>query len=179
MGGVVSLFNDWIYGNREATILILGLDASGKTTILNRLNYGDNRQTIPTIGFNCEHIKFGNLNFVGWDIGGQDRIRRMWHNYFENADAIVFVVDASDKSRFGEAKEELSKLAQHGYLKDCCFLIFANKQDLQGASSTDELVTNMNLRTILRNVHAWKVCESTATTGSGVDKGFSWLSDHV
>ena len=47
--------------------------------------------TVPTIGFNCEHIKFGSLSFIGWDIGGQNRIRKLWHNYYENADAVVVI----------------------------------------------------------------------------------------
>ena len=67
MGGILTVFSDWVYGNREASILILGLDASGKTTIMNRLKYGDNMVTVPTIGFNCEHIQFGNLNFIARD----------------------------------------------------------------------------------------------------------------
>ena len=56
MGNIFDMFSSWVQGNREACILILGLDASGKTTIMNRLKYGDNRQTIPTIGFDVEHI---------------------------------------------------------------------------------------------------------------------------
>ena len=179
MGGFVSLFSDWIYGNHEASILILGLDASGKTTIMNRLKYGDNMVTVPTIGFNCEKIQYGSLSFIGWDIGGQNRIRRLWHNYFENADAVVFVIDSSDRARFPEVKEELVKLTEHSYLKDCAFLIFANKQDLPNAASTDELSRKLGIHPMMRKFDSWKVCESTATTGNGIDKGFSWLASQV
>ena len=179
MGEIFTVFSDWIYGNREAYILILGLDASGKTTILNRLKFNDNRQTIPTIGFNCEHIKFGNLSFVAFDLGGQDTIRRLWHNYFENADAIVFVVDSSDKRRLSDVRRELLSLTQHTYLKDCVFLIFANKQDIDGSLSTDRVVMDLELHDMLRHLPAWKVCGSTATTGEGIDKGFEWLSNTV
>ncbi len=179
MGGLVSFFSEWVYGNQKASILILGLDASGKTTIMNRLKYGDNMVTIPTIGFNCEHIQFGNLNFIGWDIGGQNRIRRLWHNYFENADAVVFVIDSSDRNRFHEVKIELIKLTEHSYLKDCAFLIFANKQDLPGAASTDEIGRLLDIHSIMRKINAWKACESTATCGYGIDRGFSWLSSQI
>lgn len=179
MGGLVSLFSDWIHGNQEASILILGLDASGKTTILNRLKYGDNMVTVPTIGFNCEHIKFGNLSFIGWDIGGQDKIRKFWHNYFENADAVVFVVDSSDRNRFPSVRKELTNLTQHSYLKDCAFLVFANKQDLSNAAKTSEIEEALELHNMMRKIPAWKVCESTATTGCGIDRGFSWLSSQV
>jgi small GTP-binding protein len=179
MGALLSVFSDWIYGNREASILILGLDASGKTTIMNRLKYGDNMVTVPTIGFNCEHIKFGSLSFIGWDIGGQNRIRKLWHNYYENADAVVFVIDSSDRARFPEVKEELTKLTEHTYLKDCAFLIFANKQDLPNAASTNELSLTLDIHPMMRKFDSWKVCESTATSGNGVDRGFGWLSSQV
>jgi small GTP-binding protein len=179
MGGLISLFSDWINGNQEASILILGLDASGKTTILNRLKFGDNMVTVPTIGFNCEHIKFGNLSFIGWDIGGQDKIRKFWHNYFENADAVVFVVDSSDRNRFPAVRKELTSLTEHTYLKGCAFLVFANKQDLPNAARTSEIEETLELHNMMRHIMAWKVCESTATTGCGIDRGFSWLSTQV
>ena len=179
MGGLISLFSEWVNGNQEASILILGLDASGKTTILNRLKYGDNMVTVPTIGFNCEHIKFGNLSFIGWDIGGQDEIRKFWHNYFENADAVVFVVDSSDRNRFPAVRKELTSLTEHTYLKGCAFLIFANKQDLPNAARTSEIEETLGLHNMMRHITAWKVCESTATTGCGIDRGFSWLSTQV
>ena len=179
MGNIFDMFSSWVQGNREACILILGLDASGKTTIMNRLKYGDNRQTIPTIGFDVEHIKFGNLSFVGWDIGGQDNIRKMWHHYFENADAVVYVIDSNDRMRFKESRRELKRLSEHTYLKNCPFLIFANKQDLPNAVGTRELENKMNLYEFMRNVPEYKLCGSTATCGYGIDEGFQWLSDTV
>ena len=177
MGSFWSFLSDWASGNEEAYILILGLDASGKTTILNRLKTGENKVTIPTIGFNCEHIRFGRLSFVGFDIGGQSSIRKLWHNYFENADAIVFVIDSSDHPRFGEVYNELRRLADHRLLAHCPILIFANKQDLNGARSS-ELMTKLNLMSLLRD-RDWKLCESTATTGDGIEHGFSWLASIV
>ena len=95
MGNWLSDFFDWATGAEEASILILGLDASGKTTIINRLKTNENKVTVPTIGFNVEHLQFGNLSFVAGDIGGQNVIRKLWHNYFENANAVVFVIDSS------------------------------------------------------------------------------------
>lgn len=178
MGNWLSDFFDWAVGAEEASILILGLDASGKTTIMNRLKTNENKVTVPTIGFNVEHLQFGNLNFVAWDIGGQNVIRKLWHNYFENADAVVFVIDSSDKNRFHEVREELEKLSQHHLLKQCPFLIFANKQDLPRAADTNTVINSLNLFTLMRH-REWKVCESTATNGTGIDRGFEWLSTQL
>jgi len=39
-----------------------------------------------------------------WDIGGQKSIRPYWRNYFDNTDALVYVVDSADQERFLEVK---------------------------------------------------------------------------
>lgn len=178
MGNWLSDLLDWATGAEEASILILGLDASGKTTIINRLKTDENKVTVPTIGFNVEHLQFGNLNFVAWDIGGQNIIRKMWHNYFENANAVVFVIDSSDQRRFYEVRQELKNLSEHHALKLCPFLIFANKQDLPKAADTNQIVNTLGLYDLMR-YREWKVCESTATSGSGIDRGFEWLSTQL
>lgn len=37
--------------------VMIGLDSSGKTTILYRLKHGQYTNTAPTIGFNCEKVR--------------------------------------------------------------------------------------------------------------------------
>ena len=43
-----------------------------------------------------------NLKFVFWDIGGGNEVRKDWPHYFENKQAIIFTVDASDPVRLTE-----------------------------------------------------------------------------
>lgn len=97
-------------------IVMLGLDCSGKTTVLYRLKFGQYISTVPTIGFNCEKIrvqttKSKGVNFTIWDIGGQDKLRPLWRSYTRCTDGIVFVVDSVDDERLEEAKMELLKTA--------------------------------------------------------------------
>ena len=105
-----SLFSK-LFGTREYRILILGLDNAGKTTILYRLQVAEPVTTVPTIGFNVEALKYGNLTFQVWDLGGQSTIRPYWRCYFPNTDAVIFVVDSSDIERLDTARDEL-----HGIL---------------------------------------------------------------
>jgi GTPase SAR1 family protein len=49
MGGFFSLFKG-LFGKKEMRILMVGLDAAGKTTILYKLKLGEIVTTIPTIG---------------------------------------------------------------------------------------------------------------------------------
>jgi hypothetical protein len=83
MGAFASLFKN-LFGKKEMRILMVGLDAAGKTTILYKLKLGEIVTTIPTIGFNVETVEYKNISFTVWDVGGQDKIRPLWRHYFQN-----------------------------------------------------------------------------------------------
>jgi small GTP-binding protein len=127
MGNIASVFKRLLW-KKNIRIVMLGLDAAGKTTILYKLKLGEKVSTVPTIGFNVETVECKNINFTVWDVGGQDKIRQLWRHFFRDAKAVIFVVDSSDKNRSEEAKEELNRLMQDEELKDAIFLVFANKQ---------------------------------------------------
>ena len=73
---------------------MLGLDAAGKTTILYKLHIGEVLSTVPTLGFNVEKVQYKNVVFTVWDVGGQEKLRPLWRHYFNNTDALIFVVDS-------------------------------------------------------------------------------------
>jgi ADP-ribosylation factor protein 6 len=50
-----------IFSSKQMRILMLGLDAAGKTTILYKLKLADSVNTIPTVGFNVESVKYKNV----------------------------------------------------------------------------------------------------------------------
>ncbi|KAL0348143.1 UNVERIFIED_CONTAM: ADP-ribosylation factor 1 [Sesamum angustifolium] len=62
-----------LFAKKEMRILMVGLDAAGKTTILYKLKLGEIVTTIPTIGFNVETVEYKNISFTVWDVGGQDK----------------------------------------------------------------------------------------------------------
>merc|ERR1712109_323801 len=99
MGGFFAKALDAIKGKTEHRILMVGLDAAGKTTILYKLKLAEVVTTIPTIGFNVETVEYKNINFIVWDVGGQDKIRPLWKHYYHNTQGIIFVVDSNDKER--------------------------------------------------------------------------------
>jgi hypothetical protein len=82
MGGQLSKMMSKIFGSKEMRLLMLGLDAAGKTTILYKLKLGQDVTTIPTVGFNVETVTYKNVKFNVWDVGGQDKIRPLWRHYF-------------------------------------------------------------------------------------------------
>ena len=125
---------------REYRILILGLDGAGKTTILYKLHCGDVVRTVPTIGFNMETVKYKNVQFNVFDLGGQTNIRPYWRCYYQYTDAVIYVVDSADMDRISISKQELVAMLQEEELKKASLLVFANKQDLEVRTSCFFLV---------------------------------------
>ena len=98
-GATISRLLPILLGKQQCRILMVGLDAAGKTTILYQLKLGEMTQTKPTLGFNVETVSYKNIEFMVWDMGGQDRIRQLWRHYYKNAQALIFVVDSADEER--------------------------------------------------------------------------------
>lgn len=158
-------------------ILMVGLDAAGKTTILYKLKLGEIVTTIPTIGFNVETVEYKNISFTVWDVGGQDKIRPLWRHYFQNTQGLIFVVDSNDRERVEEARDELSKMLQEDELRDACLLIFSNKQDLPNAMSTAEISEKLGLNSL--RSRTWYIQATCAVQGQGLYEGLDWLSNEL
>ncbi|CAF1034938.1 unnamed protein product [Rotaria magnacalcarata] len=163
--------------HNDRRLLMCGLDAAGKTTILYVLKVGEVVTTIPTIGFNVEILEYKNLIITAWDVGGRDKIRSLWRHYYTNTSAVVFVVDSNDGERISDACDQLHQLANEELLKNLPILIFANKQDLPNALTLDEIKEKLNLSKLDEMKTKWHLQSSIATTGDGLHDGLQWLSD--
>jgi small GTP-binding protein len=174
MGQLLSTAWLRLFGMKDMKILMVGLDAAGKTTILYKLKLNELVTTIPTIGFNVDRIEYRNINFTIWDVGGQEKIRPLWRYYYEGIQAVIFVVDSNDRERVDEAAMEFKRMMNEDQLRDASVLIFANKQDLPNAITSSDLTDIMGLR-FLKNRN-WFLQASCAATGSGLYEGLDWLS---
>lgn len=167
----------------EKRVLIMGIDAAGKTTMLYRLKLGKAVTTIPTIGYNVESINHKNLSLTVWDLGGREKTRPLWRHYYHGTNAIMFVVDSTDSTRMdtdhkygGHARDLLHEILNEDDLKDAVFLVWANKQDLPNALSAEEVAKRLGLDQLLEN-RIYKVFECVGKTGEGLYDGLNWLSD--
>ena len=174
MGFIFSKLWTKLLGKKNVRILMVGLDAAGKTTVLYQLKMGETVKTIPTIGFNVETLDYKGLNFTVWDVGGQDKIRQLWKHYYQNTDGLIFVVDSNDRERMAKAANELKKMLVEEELKDCCVLVMANKQDLNGALSPTEVTKELEMGEI--KGRSWLVQGTSASTGQGLKEGLDWLA---
>jgi len=177
MGSAFGKLFSGLFGKKEMRILMVGLDAAGKTTILYKLKLGEIVTTIPTIGFNVETVEYKNISFTVWDVGGQDKIRPLWRHYFQNTQGLIFVVDSNDRERVGEARDELNRMLAEDELRDAVLLVFANKQDLPNAMNAAEITEKLDLHKMRgRN---WFIQATCATNGEGLYEGLDWLSNQL
>ncbi|KAJ3570160.1 hypothetical protein NP233_g4592 [Leucocoprinus birnbaumii] len=182
---------------KEMRILFLGLDNAGKTTILKKLNGEDIMSVSPTLGFNIKtfaHGKFHptppsfyrhrsswiselNIRHRLGDVGGQRTLRPYWRNYFEQTDALVWVVDSGDRMRMRDCKDELHSLLTEDRLAGASLLVFANKQDLQGSMTDAEIRQALELDSI--KSHNWRIWPCSAVTGENLVSGLDWVVNDV
>jgi len=162
------------FGSRDMRILMVGLDAAGKTTVLYKLKLGEIVTTIPTIGFNVETVKYKNINFTVWDVGGQDKIRPLWRHYYQNTEGVIYVVDSNDRERIDEAALELQKVLREDELREATLLVLCNKQDLPNAMSVAEVTDKLGLHSL--RSRQWYIQATCACSGDGLYEGLDWLS---
>ena len=113
------------------------------------------------------------MNFL--DLGGQTHIRPYWRCYYSNTNAIIYVVDSTDRERLPVSRKELTAMLEEEELKNVPLLVFANKQDMPNALTEVEVSQGLGLHTVKdRQYH---ICRSAANIGEGLNEGLGWLSN--
>lgn len=101
---------------------------------------GESIDTIsPTLGFNIKTLEHKGYTLNMWDVGGQKSLRSYWRNYFECTDGLIWVVDSADRLRLDTCRQELEILLQEERLAGATLLVLANKQDLPGSLTSNEI----------------------------------------
>ena len=114
-----------------------------------------------------------------WDVGGQTSLRSYWRNYFEQTDGLIWVVDSADRARLQDCKAELNVLLQQERLAGASLLVFANKQDLEGALTAEEIRAELGLDQITTTKRHWRIEGCSAFTGAGLASGVDWLVQDI
>mmetsp|Transcript_33733 Transcript_33733/g.64533 ORF Transcript_33733/g.64533 Transcript_33733/m.64533 type:complete len:210 (-) Transcript_33733:195-824(-) len=179
MGNAFRKLRDWLCAPSTfpARVVMLGLDNSGKTTILMLLKDSSAGfpRTVPTLGFNVECFRHQNVDLTVWDVGGQNQLRPLWQHYLKNSEALIFVVDAHDRHRMQEAASEFQTIVNNPIIAHCPVLVFANKQDLPESMAPIEVCRVLKLQTDEFHDRRWRVQGTVGTEGLGLHQGLDWL----
>eukprot|EP01123_Difflugia_compressa_P000623 TRINITY_DN1072_c0_g1_i2.p1 TRINITY_DN1072_c0_g1~~TRINITY_DN1072_c0_g1_i2.p1 ORF type:complete len:192 (-),score=34.62 TRINITY_DN1072_c0_g1_i2:55-630(-) len=187
---------DWFWGvlaswglaNKSGKIVFLGLDNAGKTTLLHLLRDDRVVQHMPTQKPTMEELSVGNIKFSTYDLGGHEIARRLWRDYYAQVNAVVFMVDLAARERFEESKVELDELLADPDLKEIPFLVLANKIDIPGAASEEELRSALALYntygkqiggTRTPGVRPIEVFTCSVVKRMGVKEGFNWVAQFI
>ncbi|CAM8960873.1 unnamed protein product [Rhodiola kirilowii] len=170
----------YAFSKTEFHVLILGIDKAGKTTLLEKLKaFFSNLEglppdrIVPTVGLNIGRVEISNTRLIFWDLGGQPGLRSIWDKYYEEAHAVVYVIDAACPSRFEDSKSALEKVLRHEDLRGAPLLVLANKQDLPNAVSAEELSRYLDLKKLDERVCMFEAV--TAYDGNGIKESMDWL----
>ncbi|KAF2845676.1 ADP-ribosylation factor [Plenodomus tracheiphilus IPT5] len=159
--------------DKEMRILMLGLDNAGKTTIVKQIMNEDVNTVSPTLGFIIKTIEYDGYKLNIWDVGGQKTLRTYWKNYFEKTDTLIWVVDATDRERIDDCRQELAGLLQEERLSGASLLVFKNKSDVPGAMTEDDVREGLRLDAI--KTHKWHIMQCSAMTGMNLHEGLEWV----
>jgi ADP-ribosylation factor-like protein 6 len=166
---------------KQSSVIIVGLDNCGKSTIVDRLKPEKKRaaELVPTVGLKVEKFRHGKVDFTMYDMSGQGRYRQLWEKQYRHAQGIVFVIDSADTARICVAKDELDMILAH---KDVArrpipIIFFANKMDMPKARTGVEISQALELSLI--EGRPWHIIRSNALTGVGLEQGLKWLSAHL
>jgi len=172
------------FEGKEGSLVVLGLDNAGKTTMLNRLRTGGEVRSFPptdrphlTDTFETSQ----GIKFRAWDMGGHEAVRHLWEDYVCESSAVFFLIDAVDKGRFEEAGFELDALIGEKIVQDLPVAILLNKCDLTEAASTSEVCENI-LFEDLRKIQGddkIAVFRMSVLKGEGYQAAFRWVADFL
>ena len=126
--------------SKNMELVIIGLENSGKSTLVGQLCNGEPANVGPTIGVDIKNFKRGGLNMKVWDLGGQAQYRQEWGKFLRGADAIIYVMDASNRESLSVAKRELHSTLDDPLVNNIPLLIVGNKIDLPDHLKEKEII---------------------------------------
>mmetsp|Transcript_33604 Transcript_33604/g.34895 ORF Transcript_33604/g.34895 Transcript_33604/m.34895 type:complete len:188 (+) Transcript_33604:12-575(+) len=165
---------------KKANLAFLGLDNSGKTTLLHMLKTDKFIQTKPTSYPCSEELKMGNLKLNTFDLGGHESARKIWNDYYPAVDGILFLVDSSDSDRFLEAKKELHEVCSSSQLEHMPIAILGNKIDLNGAVQEYELRKALDIGSLQsKSSRPLELFMSSIKHKAGYNVALEWMSKYL
>lgn len=124
-----------------------------------------------------QSLSYGDYTIYSWDLNESDKGIPIWRYYFEGAKALIFVVDSTNRDLLPSAREELHKITALREFEDCPVIVFANKQDVKGSATIQEIKDAMDLKGLKQQKQY--IVASDAVKGDMVDYGMKWVESAI
>eukprot|EP00638_Chattonella_subsalsa_P000749 CAMPEP_0117734644 /NCGR_PEP_ID=MMETSP0947-20121206/807_1 /TAXON_ID=44440 /ORGANISM="Chattonella subsalsa, Strain CCMP2191" /LENGTH=542 /DNA_ID=CAMNT_0005549483 /DNA_START=106 /DNA_END=1734 /DNA_ORIENTATION=- len=170
-------------GPQLIIILVIGIDNSGKTTMMETLQGNMESETKPSHGF--KHVTMmlnENLKVKFYDLGGNPRIRGIWKNYYHDVHGILYMVDGNSSERAEESLKEYKDTFDHKYVNGKPQLILINKEDLGLLKSPEEFAADYGVDKIENALVSGMIARGANSNGepdARMDSTLEWLFDQI
>uniref|UniRef100_A0A915ACM1 ADP-ribosylation factor-like protein 13B n=2 Tax=Parascaris univalens TaxID=6257 RepID=A0A915ACM1_PARUN len=171
---------------KKVYLCVLGVDGAGKSTFVKALASEDITGVLPTNGFTLSEFKYKKTDIVAYDLGGGERIRAIWKNYYPEVFGLIYVIDGSDECRLDESSEVLKDVMSDENLRGKPILVLVNKKDRSGCIDEIQLSDRFCLHDLANLYTAQirvEVCSANQGTGNAMDgaikDGFEWLLERI
>ena len=157
----------------QKKICTLGTSAVGKSSLVARFVKGIfSENYLTTIGVKIDKKsvshKSRKVDLLIWDLNGEDRFQKLSMNYLRGTAGYLLVADGTRRSTL-DAALALHHKAQAN-IGTVPFVVLINKTDMKDEWEIEEAdISDLQAR-------GWTVLETSAKTGSGVEKAFSHLA---
>ncbi len=173
---------------KNATITLIGPSQAGKTTFIKYMETGEavEKEFGTTLGID---VRKNSVIIDGWklnviDTGGQELYQQtFWELAIHQADAVIFVIDATVKKNDQPELYELAR-QQFSYALDIIpeglpLLVLLNKQDLKELKpmTPNEAFDIFDLARFVNKTIAY--IPVSAKYGQGIPQSLEWLVEHI
>ena len=165
----------------EIKVLFIGLDWAGKTSIITKLKgleSGERFEIFPTAFLNCARITLNNKKFNCIEVSGLKRYRKVWKNFYNEVDGIIFVIDGTDVGRMHLIKSLITDL-DNNLEKNIPVVFMVNKQDIVDKSLNIEQVKNIIEIDRMATDFNWHIVKSVSYTGEGINEAFDYIQTEI
>ncbi|CAG9539850.1 unnamed protein product, partial [Cercopithifilaria johnstoni] len=167
-------------------ICALGIDGAGKSTAICALASGEMNDVSPTNGFSLQKFKFGKAEITVYDLGGGERIRSIWKNYYPEVFGVIYVIDGSERERIDESGQLLKTVISDKDLNNKPILVILNKKDRERCIDEIQLTDRFDLHNLANRYQTHirvEICQANMGSGKMIDEalkdGFEWLLEEI
>lgn len=139
-----------MWGAPKPEILISGAPGSGKTTLLYKLKLNEIITTIPTIGFNVETVKLGEVYYMMWDLQRMQKMGFLQEGKAKNLVGIVHLIREETKEGEKDLKETIEALNKKNLAVPILVLLNSSSPEVFPKTLEFDIRNNINYPATIR-----------------------------